>query len=206
VSQFRTEKQKMLAGELYHANDAELEADRNAASAWMVRYNAALSAPEADRHALLREFLAEVGDGAVIRPPFHCDYGYNIRIGPDVFFNFNCVVLDVVAVTIGARTQIGPAVQLYTADHPRDPLIRRAGAEFGRPIRIGRDVWIGGGAIILPGVSLGDNAVIGAGSVVTRDVPAGCTARGNPARVIASAGSEAQPRPLAATPGGHQTD
>jgi maltose O-acetyltransferase len=155
VSQFRTEKQKMLAGELYHANDAELEADRNAASAWMDRYNAALSPPEADRHALLREFLAEVGAGAVIRPPFHCDYGYNIRIGPDVFFNFNCVVLDVVAVTIGARTQIGPAVQLYTADHPRDPLIRRAGAEFGRPIRIGRDVWIGGGAIILPGVSLG---------------------------------------------------
>ena len=189
MSQFRTEKQKMLAGELYHANDAELEADRNAASAWMVRYNAALSAPEADRRALLRELLAEVGDGAVIRPPFYCDYGYNIRIGPDVFFNFNCVVLDVVAVTIGARTQIGPAVQLYTADHPRDSLIRQTGAEFARPIQIGRDVWIGGGAIILPGVTIGDNAVIGAGSVVTRDVPDGCTACGNPARVIASTGS-----------------
>ena len=93
MSLFRTEKQKMLAGELYHANDAQLEADRNAASAWMVRYNGALSASDADRRALLRELLAEAGDGAVIRPPFHCDYGYNIRIGPDAFFNFNCVVL-----------------------------------------------------------------------------------------------------------------
>jgi maltose O-acetyltransferase len=186
VSLFRTEKQKMLAGELYQANDAELEADRNAASAWMVRYNAALGASEGDRRVLLRELLAEVGDGAVIRPPFYCDYGYNIRIGPGVFFNFNCVVLDVVAVTVGARTQIGPAVQIYTADHPRDPSIRRTGAEFGRPIQIGQDVWIGGGAIILPGVTIGDGAVIGAGSVVTRDVPAGSTALGNPARITAT--------------------
>ena len=182
MSLYRTEKRKMLAGEFYHANDAELEADRSAAAAWMVRYNAALSASDADRRALLRELLAEAGDGAIIRPPFYCDYGYNIWIGPDVFFNFNCVVLDVVAVTVGARTQIGPGVQIYTADHPRDPSVRRTGAEFGRPIRIGQDVWIGGGAIILPGVTIGDNAVIGAGSVVTRDVPAGSTARGNPAR------------------------
>ena len=190
MSLFRTEEQKMLAGELYRADDAELEVDRSAAGAWMVRYNAALSASDADRHALLRELLAEAGDGAVIRPPFHCDYGYNIRIGLGVLFNFNYVVLDVVAVTVGARTQIGPAVQIYTADHPRDPSVRRTGAEFGRPIRIGQDVWIGGGAIILPGVTIGDNAVIGAGSVVTRYVPAGATARGNPAR-IASIGSGA---------------
>jgi maltose O-acetyltransferase len=183
VSPFRTEKQKMLAGELYQANDAELEADRAAAGAWMARYNAALGASDADRRTLLRELLAEAGDGAVIRPPFHCDYGYNIRVGPDVFFNFNCVILDVVAVTIGARTQVGPAVQVYTADHPRDPSVRRTGVEFGRPIQIGQDVWIGGGAIILPGVTIGDNAVIGAGSVVTRNVPAGSTARGNPARI-----------------------
>jgi maltose O-acetyltransferase len=186
VSLLRTEKQKMLAGDLYHANDAELEADRRAASAWMVRYSVALGASDADRRALLRELLAEVGDGAEIRPPFYCDYGYNIRIGPGVFFNFNCVVLDVVAVTVGARTQIGPAVQIYTADHPRDPSVRQTGAEFGRPIQIGQDVWIGGGAIILPGVTIGDKAVIGAGSVVTRDVPAGSTARGNPARTTAT--------------------
>jgi maltose O-acetyltransferase len=175
----------MLAGEPYYANDPELEEDRSAASAWMVRYNATLSASDADRRDLLQELLAEAGDGVVIRPPFHCDYGYNIRIGPDVFFNFNCVVLDVVAVTVGARTQIGPAVQIYTADHPRDPTVRRTGVEFGRPIRIGQDVWIGGAAIILPGVTIGDNAVIGAGSVVTRDVPADSTARGNPARITA---------------------
>jgi len=175
----------MLAGELYHADDAELAADRSAAGAWMVRYNAALGASDGHRLALLRELLGEAGDGVVIRPPFHCDYGYNIRVGPDVFFNFNCVVLDVVAVTIGARTQIGPAVQIYTADHPRDPSVRRTGAEFGRPVRVGQDVWIGGGAIILPGMTIGDNAVIGAGSVVTHDVPVGAIARGNPARVIA---------------------
>ena len=182
MSSFQTEKQKMLAGGFYHANDPELEADRAAAAAWMVRYNAALSASDADRRALLRELLGEAGDGATIRPPFYCDYGYNIRIGPNVFFNYDCVVLDVVAVTVGARTQIGPAVQIYTADHPRDPSVRRLGVEFGRPVDIGRDVWIGGGAIILPGVTIGDNAVIGAGSVVTCDVPAGATARGNPAR------------------------
>jgi maltose O-acetyltransferase len=178
-----TEKQKMLAGQLYHAGDPELQADQAAAKAWMVRYNAALGSSAAVRRLLLRELFAEVGNGAVIRPPFHCDYGYNIRLGADVFLNFNCVILDVVEVTIGAGTQIGPAVQLYTADHPRDRGERRTGAEFGRPILIGRNVWIGGGAIILPGVTLGDDAVIGAGSVVTRDVPAGATARGNPARI-----------------------
>jgi maltose O-acetyltransferase len=185
VSLFRTQKQKMLAGELYHADDPELAADRNAACAWMVLYNGARDASDADRLALLRKLLAKVGNDVVVRPPFYCDYGYNIRIGPDVFLNFNCVVLDVVAVTVGARTQIGPAAQIYAADHPRDPSLRRTGVEFGRPVHIGQDVWIGGGAIILPGVTIGDNAVIGAGSVVTHDVPAGATARGNPARVVA---------------------
>jgi maltose O-acetyltransferase len=172
----------MLAGESYLAGDPELQADREAAAAWMVRYNATLDRSETERRILLRERLAEVGDGAVIRPPFHCDYGYNIRLGSDVFLNFDCVILDVVAVTIGGGTQIGPAVQIYAADHPRDPEQRRTGAEFGRPVVIGRNVWIGGGAIILPGVTIGDDAIIGAGSVVTRDVPAGATARGNPAR------------------------
>ena len=116
----------------------------------------------------------------MIRPPFHCDFGYNIRLGPDVFLNFNCVILDVVAVTIGAGTQIGPAVQIYTADHPRDPALRKTGAEFGRPVSIGQNVWIGGGAIILPGLTIGDDAVVGAGAVVTRDVPQGATVLGNP--------------------------
>ena len=178
----KTEKQKMLAGELYRPGDAEISADQAANKAWLVRYNAALALPVAQRHALLAERLGRVGVDAVIRPPFFCDYGYNIRLGDGVFLNFNCVILDVVEVSIGDRTQIGPAVQIYAADHPRDAATRSSGVEFGRPVRIGCDVWIGGGAIILPGVTIGDGAVIGAGSVVTRDVGAGTTVTGNPAR------------------------
>jgi maltose O-acetyltransferase len=178
----KSEKQKMLAGELYRPDDAELAADLAANAKWLARYNASLGEPSSVQHALLAERLGEVGGGAVIRPPFFCDYGFNIRIGDAVFLNFNCVILDVVTVTIGARTQIGPAVQIYAADHPREAATRRAGLEFGRPVRIGSDVWIGGGAIILPGVTIGDGAVIGAGSVVTRDVAPGQTVTGNPAR------------------------
>jgi len=178
-----SEKEKMLAGELYDPGDPELEADRTSTHRWLARYNAALAASDAERRVLLLERLAAVGEGAVIRPPFHCDYGFNISLGAGVFLNFNCVILDVVAVGIGDGAQIGPAVQILAADHPRDAAARAAGLEFGRPILIGRNVWIGGGAIILPGVSIGDNALIGAGSVVTRDIPAGAVAFGNPARV-----------------------
>jgi maltose O-acetyltransferase len=178
----KTEKQKMLAGELYRPGDTELAADQAANKTWMVRYNASLALPVSERHALLSERLAHVGADVVVRPPFFCDYGYNIRLGNGVFLNFNCVILDVVEVSIGDRTQIGPAVQIYAADHPRDAETRRSGLEFGRPVRIGRDVWIGGGAIILPGVTIGDGAVVGAGSIVTRDVGAGVTVAGNPAR------------------------
>jgi maltose O-acetyltransferase len=185
----RSEKEKMLAGELYCAADPEIQADQLAAGAWLKRYNDAVGETPEHWHALLRERLAEVGAGAVIRPPFHCDYGFNIRLGAGVFLNFNCVILDVVAVTIGEGTQIGPAVQIYAADHPRDPEQRRAGLEFGRPVTIGYHVWIGGGAIILPGVTIGDDAVVGAGSVVTRDVPARATVVGNPARAAADPSS-----------------
>lgn len=177
-----SEKQKMLAGDLYWPGDPEIQADQNAAKRWMARYNALLAATPDERRALLLERFGHVGREAVIRPPFHCDYGYNIHIGDGAFLNFNCVILDVASVHIGAGTQIGPAVQIYTADHPRDAVARRKGLEFGRPISIGENVWIGGGAIILPGVSIGDDALIGAGSVVTRDVPAGATVMGNPAR------------------------
>src|SRR5271169_3833617 len=135
----RTEKDKMLAGELYDASAPEIQADLAATHRWLARYNAALDMAPSERRGLLRERFAAVGDGAVIRPPFHCDYGYNISLGADVFLNFNCVILDVVAVSIGAGTQIGPAVQIYTADHPRDPVVRLSGAEFGRPITIGRN-------------------------------------------------------------------
>lgn len=180
----RSEKEKMLAGALYRPGDPEIQRDQAETRSWLVRYNAALAAPPGERRSLLRERFGAVGEGAVVRPPFHCDFGYNIGLGRDVFLNFGCVVLDVVAVEIGDGTQIGPAVQIYAADHPRDPEIRRAGLEFGRPVRIGRNAWIGGGAIVLPGITIGDDAVVGAGSVVTRDVPAGATVVGNPARVV----------------------
>ncbi|WP_411852610.1 sugar O-acetyltransferase [Stenotrophomonas sp. LGBM10] len=180
-----TEKDKMLSGQPYRPGDPQLQAEMAAAKAWMVRYNAALAASPAARRELLRERLGAVGEGAVIRPPFHCDYGSHIHLGRDVFLNYNCVILDVAEIHIGDGTQIGPAVQIYAADHPRDPQQRAAGLESARPVRIGRNVWIGGGAILLPGVEIGDDAVVGAGSVVTRNVPAGATVVGNPARVVA---------------------
>lgn len=179
-----TEKEKMLRGALYTADDAELAADGARAAAWMARYNAASAAPAVDRHAMLVENMAYVGKGAVVRSPFHCDYGYNIHLEEGVFLNFGCIVLDVVAVRIGAGTQIGPGVQILTADHPRDPALRATLVECGRPVTISRNVWIGAGALVLPGVTIGDDAIIGAGSVVTRDVPEGATVVGNPARAV----------------------
>ncbi|WP_258910803.1 sugar O-acetyltransferase [Pseudomonas putida] len=178
-----SEKQKMLAGQLYHAGCPELQAEQIANKLWMHRYNSSVELLNDARHGLLAEHFNEVGAGAVIRPPFYCDYGYNISVGRNTFMNFNCVILDVVQVRIGDDCQIGPNVQIYTADHPLDPEVRRSGLESGRPVTIGNNVWIGGAAIILPGVTIGDNAVVGAGSVVTRDVPAGATVVGNPARV-----------------------
>ncbi|MDO5658045.1 MAG: sugar O-acetyltransferase [Paracoccus sp. (in: a-proteobacteria)] len=177
-----TEKEKMLAGELFDPGDAELSAMRNRAAEWMVRYNASLAAPSAERHAMLQEIMAKVGKGAAIRPPFHCDYGSQISLGAGVFLNFNCVILDVGPVTIGDGTLIGPGVQILTADHPRDPALRASGVESGHAVSIGRNVWIGGGALILPGVTVGDDAIIGAGAVVTRDVAPGARVAGNPAR------------------------
>ncbi|SEN85843.1 maltose O-acetyltransferase [Sphingomonas gellani] len=177
------EKTKMLAGKLYTANDPELAADAARAAAWMARYNGMIDAAPEDRSRLLHEGMGSVGRGVTVRPPFHCDYGYNIHLGESAFLNFGCIVLDVARVDIGAGTQIGPGVQILTADHPREPALRARALEFGRPIRIGANVWIGGGALILPGVTIGDDAIVGAGSVVTRDVGAGETVVGNPARL-----------------------
>jgi maltose O-acetyltransferase len=180
----RSEKDKMLAGELYDASDAGIQAEHRGAMAWLVRYNALLGAPAAERRRLLIERFAAVGERADIRPPFHCDYGFNISLGEGAFLNFNCVILDVVEVAIGDKTQVGPGVQILTADHPREAAARATGLELGRPVRIGRNVWIGGGALILPGVTVGDDAVVGAGAVVTRNVAAGATVVGNPARPV----------------------
>lgn len=180
----KTQKQRMLDGELYTAADPELLADLAANQAWLDRFNHSPGLAYEQRVELLRSHLGAFGEGAFVRAPFHCDYGYNVRVGAGAFLNFSCVVLDVALVTIGDRSQIGPGVQLLTADHPKEPALRRQGLELGRSITIGKDVWIGGGAIVLPGVQIGDGAVIGAGSVVTRDVPPSATVVGNPARVL----------------------
>lgn len=148
---------------------------------WLDRFNASGLTDRA-RYELLVERLASVGNDALIRPPFYCDYGYNISLGRSAFLNFNCIILDVEQVSIGEGTAIGPAVQILTSDHPREARLRREGIRFGRPIKIGANVWIGGGAVILPGVTIEDDAIVGAGSVVTRNVRAGATVVGNPAR------------------------
>lgn len=179
----RSEKEKMLAGELYRAVCPEIIADQRRCHSLLYQYNATRPEAADQRAALLRDLLGAIGESSVIRPPFHCDFGYNIRLGSGVFLNFGCVLLDVVAIEIGDLCQIGSAVQILTADHPRDAALRRQGFESGNPIRIGANVWIGSGAIILPGVTVGDDAIIGAGSVVTRNVPAGATVMGNPARI-----------------------
>jgi len=180
----KSEKAKMLAGELYFANDPELDRERRQAQRLLAEYNATRADDPPLRMNLLRQLLGAIGDGADIQPRFACDYGYTIRIGRNAFINYNCVFLDCAAIEIGDDLQMGPAVQLYTATHPVDRATRVAGLEMARPIRIGDGVWIGGGAIILPGVTIGDGCVIGAGSVVTRDVPANSVAVGNPARIV----------------------
>jgi maltose O-acetyltransferase len=178
-----SEMEKMLAGEMYDPAAADIQAAYRESMAWLARYNTMLAATAAERRALMVERFAAVGEGCDIRPPFHCDYGFNISLGRGVFLNFNCVILDVVTVTIGEKTQVGPGVQILTAEHPRDAKERAGGLEYARPVRIGANVWIGGGAIMLPGVTIGDHAVVGAGAVVTRDVPPNTTVVGNPARV-----------------------
>ena len=180
----QSEKTKMLTGELYRATDPELVAERHRAQRLLARYNVTGADDTDDRRALLRELLGAVGDGADIQPRFACDYGYNIRIGHNAFINYNCVFLDCAPIEIGDDLQLGPAVQLYAATHPLERRLRNSGLELARPIRIGDGVWIGGGAIILPGVTIGDGSVIGAGSIVPRDLPPGSVAAGNPARII----------------------
>jgi maltose O-acetyltransferase len=183
-----SEKAKMLAGELYNAADPELVAERRHARRLLARYNATGPDDAEPRATLLCELFGAIGEGANIHLRFCCDYGYNIRLGKRAFVNYNCVFLDCATIEIGDDLQMGPAVQLYTATHPLDRATRVAGLEYARPIRIGDGVWIGGGAIVLPGVTIGDGCVVGAGSVVTRDLPPGSLAVGNPARIIRSLG------------------
>jgi maltose O-acetyltransferase len=181
-----TEREKMLRGELYLASDPELVEARVRARRLFARFNASDPADAPGRVALLRELLGGLGADAWIEPPFVCDYGTQITLGARVFVNFNAVMLDPAAITIGDEAQLGPNVQLLTADHPRDPAERAAGPELGRPITIGPRAWLGGGVIVLPGVTIGAGTIVGAGSVVTRDLPPRVVAAGNPCRVIRS--------------------
>ena len=179
----RTERQKMLAGELYDPFDPELVAARERAQSLCAALNASTESEQDGRRRILEELFGTGGDGVWMQPPFYCDYGSNIHLGTRVFFNFNCTVLDVCEVRIGDHTLFGPGVQILTPLHPLDAALRRT-QEYGKPIAIGPDVWVGGGALILAGVHIGARSIIGAGSVVTRDIPEGVLAVGNPCRVI----------------------
>ena len=178
-----SEKEKMLAGELYDPFDSELIQARERARDLFQTLNLSRESEQASRRRILIDLFGQGGESVWMQPPFFCDYGSNIQLGERVYFNFNCVVLDVCLVKIGDYTLFGPAVQIYTAAHPLNAELRRK-QEFGKPIEIGSNVWVGGGAIICPGVKIGSKTVIGAGSVVTKDIPDGVVAAGNPCRVM----------------------
>ncbi len=179
-----TEKEKMLAGEMYDATDPQLTVERRRARDLCKSLNETHANEQELRESIIRELFGSAGDAIWIEPPFYCDYGANITLGSKVFFNFNCVILDPASVIIGSDVLFGPAVQVYTAAHPINASDRRTGREFAQPVEIGSDVWVGGGAIICPGVRIGSRSVIGAGSVVTNDIPADVFAAGNPCRLI----------------------
>lgn len=179
-----TEKEKMLAGVLYDPLDPQLLSERRNSRLLLKALNDTRDDQTDERERLIKELIPAAGTGVRIEPPFYCDYGSNISLGDKVFFNFNCVILDVARVRIGSRVLFGPAVQVYAATHPLSAEERRTGLELGREIDIGDDVWIGGGSIVCPGVRIGNRTVIGAGSVVTRDIPEGVFAAGNPCGVL----------------------
>jgi maltose O-acetyltransferase len=181
-------KERMLRGELYMAEDPELAADFARAQELLERYNATSYAEQDERDEILRELLGHVGDGVHVRAPFRCEYGTRVSIGAGTFLNYDCLMLDVAPIAIGSACQLATRVQLLTATHPIDPEPRRIGWESGAPIVIGDNVWLSGGVIVCPGVTIEDDAVIGAGAVVTRDIPPGVVAAGVPARVIREIG------------------
>jgi maltose O-acetyltransferase len=183
-------KERMLRGELYLGGDPELAADHARAQELVERYNATLHEAQDERDRILRALLGEVGEGVLVKPPFRCDYGRHLAIGDRTFVNYGCVMLDVAPIRIGSACQLATNVQLLTATHPIDPEPRRLGWEYAEPITLGDNVWLGGGVVVCPGVAIGDDTVVGAGAVVTRDLPAGVVAVGNPARVLREIGDE----------------
>ncbi|BBW44648.1 TPA: maltose O-acetyltransferase [Enterobacter asburiae] len=177
------EKQKMIAGEHYRPGDETLRADRLRARHLVYRYNHTAPDEKTERQNILAELLAQSA-GAYIEPSFRCDYGYNIYLGKNFYANFDCVMLDVCPVHIGDNCMLAPGVHIYTATHPLDAEERNSGVEFGKPVNISNNVWIGGRAVINPGVTIGDNVVVASGAVVTKDVPANVVVGGNPAKII----------------------
>jgi maltose O-acetyltransferase len=182
----RTMRERMLAGELYLADDLVLAEEQARASRLVDRFNHTGVDDATERHDLLLELLGQFGEGSEIKPPVRCDYGFRIRVGARTFVNYGLVALDVASIEIGDDVQIGPNVQLLTPTHPVDPDARRAKWEAAEPIAIQGNVWLGGGVIVLPGVTIGENTVVGAGSIVTKDLPPNVVAAGNPARVVRS--------------------
>lgn len=180
----KTEKDKMIAGELYIAADAELVQDRLNARRLTRLYNQTLETEESLRTELLKKLFGSTGQQFYIEPTFRCDYGYNIHVGENFYANFDCVFLDVCEIHIGDNCFIAPGVHIYTATHPLHPVERASGVEYGKPVRIGHNVWIGGRAVINPGVTIGNNVVIASGAVVTKDVPDNVVVGGNPAAII----------------------
>lgn len=176
----------MLKGELYLASDPELKELRNRARVLWQKFNMSSPMQEEERHQILLELLGRIENDVWIEPPFYCDYGQQIELEAGVYINMNCVFLDPTFIRIGSQTFIGPNVQLYTAYHPIDAETRVKGPELASPISIGKRVWIGGGVIVFPGVTIADDTTIGAGSVVTHDIPEGVLAAGNPCRIIRS--------------------
>ncbi|AWB47034.1 acetyltransferase [Paenibacillus sp. CAA11] len=180
----KTEKQKMLDGELYNAADPELTRERDYARRMARIYNQTTEVDGKLRTQLLKELLGSTGENLSIEPNIHFDYGYNIHVGENFYSNYDCTILDVCEVRIGDHCLLGPGVHIYTASHPLDPYERSAGPEYGKPVKIGNRVWIGGRAVINPGVTIGDNVVVASGAVVTKDVPDNVVVGGNPARII----------------------
>lgn len=179
----KSEKEKMHDGEIYYANDKILIAERTFAKKLLHKLNVTEYLMNGNARQILRQLLPNAHKKIYIEPPFHCDYGYNIYSGENVYFNVNCVILDTMKVEIGNDVFFGPGVQIYTATHPLDAIERRS-VEFSKPVSIGNDCWIGGNAVICPGVKIGNGCVIGAGAVVTKDIPNNSLAVGNPAKVI----------------------
>ena len=180
----KIEKEKMIAGELYESADTELREERMRSKELIYDYNHIRPSELKAREKIIRELFGSVGKGFLIEQPFHCDYGYNIRVGENFYANMGCGILDCAPVTIGDNVMLAPNVNIYTAGHPLDVEQRNAGVEYAYPVTIGNNVWIGGNVTIVPGVTIGDNSVIGAGSVVTKDIPANVVAMGNPCRVV----------------------